>query len=317
MAKLLSTRQVAQYLGINEKMVYTLISEKGLPASKATGKWLFPQHLVDQWIEAHTLNLSAAAGPAPCAEGLLIIAGSNDVLLEHTAGLFNRTYTDNLAVSGNVGSLGGIRSLKLDLCHIASSHLLQEDGEDYNFGILEKHMSPAPAVVNFCRRLQGLIIAAGNPQGINSTKDLGRQGVRVVNRRLETGTRQLFDLELKNAGIKSADIEGYETEVQGHMDAGLAVLAGKADAAPAIQPVAEKLGLDFIPWRWERYDLLIRKERFFIEPVQRFLGLLHDESFRELARGFKGYDVSISGKMIFRNSNEARQSEFPYKENEK
>ncbi|MCF8095410.1 MAG: helix-turn-helix transcriptional regulator [Desulfobacteraceae bacterium] len=304
MGKLLSTKEVAQYLGINEKMVYTLISEKGLPASKATGKWLFPQHLVDQWIEAHTVNLSAATGPMPSAEGLLIMAGSNDPLLEQTIGLFNNAYTNNLAVFGNLGSLGGIRSLKQDLCHIATSHLLQENGEEYNFGIIEEQMSPAPVVVNFCCRHQGLILAPGNPHGIRTTADLGRPGIRVINRRLGTGTRQLFDLELKDAGIKGAALEGYDHEVQRHMDIGLAVLRGGADAGPGIQPVAELLGLDFLPWRWERYDLLIRKERFFSEPMQRFLGVLHDNSFRELAADYQGYDVSVSGKMIFRNPGE-------------
>ena len=54
MSKLLSTKEVAKYLSVNEKMIYALVSEKGLPASKITGKWLFPQHLVDQWIEANT-----------------------------------------------------------------------------------------------------------------------------------------------------------------------------------------------------------------------------------------------------------------------
>jgi putative molybdopterin biosynthesis protein len=39
---------VAKLLNINEKMVYTLIHEKGLPATKITGKWLFPRHLVEQ-----------------------------------------------------------------------------------------------------------------------------------------------------------------------------------------------------------------------------------------------------------------------------
>ncbi|MGD9184636.1 MAG: helix-turn-helix domain-containing protein, partial [Desulfobacterales bacterium] len=39
---LLSTKEVAQLLDVNEKMVYTLVSEKGLPATKVTGKWLFP-----------------------------------------------------------------------------------------------------------------------------------------------------------------------------------------------------------------------------------------------------------------------------------
>ena len=37
MKKFLSTKEVAQFLGVNEKMVYTLVSEKGLPATKVTG----------------------------------------------------------------------------------------------------------------------------------------------------------------------------------------------------------------------------------------------------------------------------------------
>ena len=60
--KLLSTKEVAKFLGINEKMVYSLVSEKGLPATKVTGKWLFPQHLVEQWIEARTINYPESKG---------------------------------------------------------------------------------------------------------------------------------------------------------------------------------------------------------------------------------------------------------------
>ncbi|MEE4113814.1 MAG: helix-turn-helix domain-containing protein, partial [Desulfobacteraceae bacterium] len=56
MTQMLSTKEVAKFLGINEKMVYTLISEKGLPASKVTGKWIFPRHLVEQWVESSTVN---------------------------------------------------------------------------------------------------------------------------------------------------------------------------------------------------------------------------------------------------------------------
>ncbi len=44
----LSTKDVAQFLDVNEKMMYTLVSEKGLPATKVTRKWLFRHHLVEQ-----------------------------------------------------------------------------------------------------------------------------------------------------------------------------------------------------------------------------------------------------------------------------
>jgi molybdate-binding protein len=59
------------------------------------------------------------------------------------------------------------------------------------------------------------------------------------------------------------------------------------------------LGLDFLPIRWERYDLLIRKEKFFEKGVQLFLGLLHDRAFVERARRLEGYDIRFSGKMVF------------------
>jgi putative molybdopterin biosynthesis protein len=299
MTKLLSTKEVSRYLGVNEKMVYTLVAEKGLPASKVTGKWLFPQHLVDQWIEANTQNLPASGRADITAEGLLVIAGSNDPLLEQTITLFNATYPENLAVFGNLGSMGGIRALKQGLCQVATSHLLQKEGDEYNFEFIGNGFVPPPVVVNFCRRLQGLILAKGNPKKIMATQDLARPGLRIVNRKLGTGTRLLFDRELKAAGIDGNRIQGYDREVSRHMEVGLAVLSGEADAAPGIQPVAALLGLDFIPWRWERYDLLILKDRFFEPAVQQFLGMLHEKQFEKMARHWEGYDLSPSGRMIF------------------
>jgi putative molybdopterin biosynthesis protein len=299
MNTLLSTKEVARYLGVNEKMVYSLVSEKGLPASKVTGKWIFPQHLVDQWIEANTRNIPAPIPAEGVVEGLLIIAGSNDPLLEQTINLYNGLYADRLAVFGNLGSMGGIRALRQGLCQVATSHLLQTDGEEYNFGFIDQGFIPPPVAMNFCRRHQGLIVAKGNPNKIFQTRDLGRTGLRVINRKLGTGTRLLFDRELKTAGIDGNRLAGYDCEAVRHMDVGLAVLSGKADAGPGIQPVAEQLDLDFIPWRWERYDLLILKDRFFEPAVQQFLGLLHEKRFQDLAAEYAGYDLSASGKMIF------------------
>jgi putative molybdopterin biosynthesis protein len=299
MKNLLSTKEVSRYIGVNEKMVYTLVAEKGLPASKVTGKWLFPQHLVDQWIEANTQNLPTAGRLDAGAEGLLVIAGSNDPLLEQTISLFNATYSECLAVFGNLGSMGGIRALKQGLCQMATSHLLQKEGDEYNFEFIDQGFVPPPVVVNFCRRLQGLILTKGNPKKIMATQDLGQPGMRVVNRKLGTGTRLLFDRELKAVGIDGNRLQGYNQEVSRHMDVGLAVLAGEADAGPGIQPVATQLGLDFIPWRWERYDLLILKDRFFDPSVQQFLGMLHEKHFQNLARQWDGYDLAPSGRMIF------------------
>ncbi len=300
MANLMSTKEVSQFLNVNEKMVYTLVSEKGLPATKITGKWLFPQHLVEQWVEANTINFPKRdVDVAPC-KGLLVVAGSNDLLLDRAITLFNTMTTEHLAVFGNLGSMGGLRALRRGLCHLAASHLLQEDEREYNFAYASEELGNLPAVVNFCRREQGIIVRRGNPKKISGIGDFGKPGLRIVNRPLGTGTRLLLDRELSKAGIKGEKIEGYHREVQRHLDVGLEVLAGRADAGPGIRPVAALLNLGFLPLRWERFDLMASKECFFEEGVQRFLGLLHEPKFhRMIENGLEGYDLSMSGKMVF------------------
>ena len=293
-----NTREVAQFLDINEKMVYALISEKGLPATKGTGKWLFPRHLVEQWLENKTINYPKAPHPLPPYHGLLIISGSNDILLDKTISLFNRLYPEDVAVFGNLGSHGGIRALRRSLCHIASSHLLQEN-EQYNFGVAKEELGQLPAVVNFCKREQGLLLPRGNPKEIQGVADLGAQGIKIVNRPLGTGTRLLLDAELNKAGIKGENIEGYYREFHRHLDVGLEVLSGRADVGPGIKTVAGLLGLDFVTLRWESFDFLISRDRFFEPGIQLFMGLLHEPRFRELAQDLEGYDLSLCGKMVF------------------
>ncbi|MBN1849225.1 MAG: helix-turn-helix transcriptional regulator [Deltaproteobacteria bacterium] len=296
---LLNTHEVAELLDINEKVVYSLINERGLPATKVTGKWLFPRHLVEQWLENTTINYPKATHPLPPYHGLLIISGSNDILLDRTLSFFNTHHPDHMAVFGNTGSMGGIKALRSNLCHMAASHLLQEDEKEYNFGYIAEELTQMPAVVNFCKREQGIIIAKGNPKGITGIADLSTPGVTIVNRPLGTGTRLLLDNEFKKAGIIGDQIQGYQNELSRHLDVGLEVLAGRADAAPGIRVVAGLLGLDFIPLRWERFDLIILKDRFFEQGIQLFLGLLHSPGFRDLAKDMAGYDLTHAGEMVF------------------
>ncbi|GBC59466.1 DNA-binding protein [Desulfonema ishimotonii] len=299
MKELLSTKEVAKFLDINEKMVYSLISEKGLPATKITGKWLFPRHLVEQWIEAHTINYPEPSTHLPPYHGLLIITGSNDPLLDRAVSLFNSRFPDHVAVFGNLGSMGGLRALRQNLCHMASSHLLQDNEEEYNFDFATEALDRTPAIINFCRREQGFLVRKGNPKKITAIEDFAQPGLCMVNRPLGTGTRLLFDRELAKAGIRGEKIEGYAVEISRHLDVGLEILAGRADIAPGIRPIASLLDLDFIPLRWERYDLLVTRERFFDQGVQLLIGMLHEKQFRAIAGEMEGYDVSLSGKMVF------------------
>ncbi len=304
MSKLLTTREVASFLNVNDKMVYTLVAEKGLPATKVTGKWLFPKHLVEQWVENNTTNFPNHQQQSSLGEGVVILAGSNDMLLDQVISLFNTSFSGVLATMANVGSMGGIHALRQGLCHVAASHLLQPDESDYNFQFAGEELQGMPVIVNFCQRNQGILFRKDNPFSIHSIRDFGRDGFRMVNRPLGTGTRLLIDNELKKAGIAAEKIAGYYHEVGRHLDVGLEILAGRADAGPGIEAVAGVLDLGFLPLRWERFDFLIPRHLFFEKNIQQFLGLLNSDQFREIGTSFVGYKIDYSGRMLFEATDE-------------
>ena len=297
--KFLTTKEVAKLLHVNDKMVYSLVNDKGLPATKITGKWLFPKRLVEEWLETNILNYRGSGFNCSTDDGVLLLAGSDDPLFQKTLSLFHSKNTSPLAFFANLGSMGGLKSLRRGLCHIGVCHLLQDDHNEYNFGFADQELDKTPVFVNFSRREQGLIIQKGNPKGIGSLADLARNDIHIVNRPLGTGTRLLLDYEISKSSISSDQIAGYGNEVSRHLDAALEVFSGRADAAPAIRAVAGLVGLDFLPLRWERFDLLISRDRFFEKGIQKFISLLHEEAFKTLTDSFEGYDVSLCGKMLF------------------
>jgi excisionase family DNA binding protein len=298
MEKLLSTKEVAEFLGVNEKMVYTLISGQGLPATKITGKWLFPRNLVEQWVESKTINYPRQPESVATIPQLLLLAGSDDILLDRVLSLFRRKSPGYVALFGNLGSLGGLRALRQGLCHIATSHLEQEHDENTQSPFVADLLEKLPAAVNFCRREQGLLVARGNPCGIANVADIGGKDLTIANRHFEASTRLLLDRELDKVGIDSGKVKGYHREFQSHLEVGLEILAGRADTGLGIRAAATLLGLDFVPLRWERFDLLIPEDGFFAKSVQLFLELLDCGEFRTLARDLSGYDLDLCGKII-------------------
>ncbi|MBI5556432.1 MAG: helix-turn-helix transcriptional regulator [Deltaproteobacteria bacterium] len=298
-ATFLTTKEVADLLSINEKMVYSLVSDKGLPATKITGKWLFPRRLVEEWLDSHILNYKKSEIGLSSDSGILLIAGSDDPLFQRTLSLFHANHKDIVPFFANLGSMGGLNSLRRGICHIGVCHLLQNEKNEYNFTFADQEFDRSPVFINFSQREQGFLVQKGNPKGIRSVSDFARHDVRIVNRPLGTGTRLLLDYEISGSEISIADIAGYHNEVPRHLDAGLEVLAGRADAAPAIRAVAGLLDLDFISLRWERFDLLISQERFFERGIQSFLSFLHEEEFKNLAQTFVGYDLSLCGQMLY------------------
>jgi excisionase family DNA binding protein len=54
----LTTKEVAQYLRVNQYTVYRLVSQKKLPAYKVGSQWRFKKSVLDHWLSTQ-LNTSA------------------------------------------------------------------------------------------------------------------------------------------------------------------------------------------------------------------------------------------------------------------
>jgi molybdate-binding protein len=110
------------------------------------------------------------------------------------------------------------------------------------------------------KRVQGLLVAKGNPLNIISAKDLVKPKIRFINRQKGSGTRLLLDTILAKDGIDAVRIKGYENEEFTHSAIATAILAKKADVGMGVKSVALENGLDFIQLKDEIFFLAMSEE---------------------------------------------------------
>lgn len=110
------------------------------------------------------------------------------------------------------------------------------------------------------KRVQGLMVAKGNPHSITSTKDLLRPKIRFINRQKGSGTRLLLDTLLIKEGMDPRAIKGYENEEFTHSAIAMSILAKKADVGMGVKSVAIENGLDFIQLKDEIFFLAMGEE---------------------------------------------------------
>src|SRR5215475_11858305 len=104
MPDLMNTREVAHYLGINEKKVYFLAKNGKIPCTRVTGKWTFPKKLIDQWIEESASGALQRKSKTE-AQSFLLAAGSDDPSLGILRDLFEQKNTAAFFM-GTLGSSG-------------------------------------------------------------------------------------------------------------------------------------------------------------------------------------------------------------------
>jgi len=288
---MMDTREVAAYLRLKQRRIYDLVRANALPHIRATGKLLFPRAQVDAWLAAKSNAPSGrvASGAPP------IVAGSHDPLLEWAA----RESRCGLALLA-CGSSAGLERFVDGNALLAAMHWLDRATGEYNVPLVRQRLPEADVVViEWARRTQGLVLAAGNPMRIRKLADLVARKARIIARQPEAGSHRLFGHLLERAGIPHGKLRWLARPALAETDLAAAIHDGKADAGIAIEAAAHAHGLDFIPLAAERLDLVMRRRDYFEVPVQALLAFARSPEMHEHAIELRGYDLAATGRVVF------------------
>ena len=233
----------------------------------------------------------------------IVVSGSHDLSLEMLADWLHAEHPALALATAHVGSIDGLLALQRGEAHLAGAHLLDADTGEFNVGHVRRLLTPQGVhvvLLGFVRRVQGLIVARGNPKGIHHLADLLRGDVTFVNRQPGSGTRVLLDYHLRRLGLPSAAIRGYGERAATHMAVASAVAQGRADCGLGIQAAAAAVGLDFAPLFDERYDLVIPVEHYGSPLLDPLVTALRrpDHAFARRVAALGGYDTRDMGRVL-------------------
>lgn len=251
------------------------------------------------WIYHGLILPEAIQAKEAASIGQIVALGSHDLALEMLAEQMKEDPTGPDLHVLPVGSLDGLISLRHGLGHLAGTHLWDAEDREYNLPFVKRIFPDrAMRVIAFVERSQGLLLPPGNPLQVKGVEDLGKPGVRLVNRNLGSGTALWLDQALCNAGLEPKAVQGYDERVETHSELAKTIAQGRANAGVGLQVVAAPFGLDFIPLFRERYDLVMPLS-LAESPMGRYLlDQLKRQEFRREVRQLDGYFPERMGEIL-------------------
>jgi molybdate transport repressor ModE-like protein len=197
------------------------------------------------------------------------------------------------------GSAEALASLRRGTCDFAGFHITDGPlGLKAANRYAEMLGSDVHRLVSIAARVQGLIVAPGNPHRIHSVKDLANPAVRFINRQRDSGTRILLDELLVAAHIDAPRIRGYENEEHTHAAVAAYVAGGMADAGLGIEAAALQFQLGFVPLATERYFLAAHKDKLNTAEAKYLIGLLRGDAFHDAVIEVHGDRSHHTGQVV-------------------
>lgn len=239
--------------------------------------------------EARMASHIAQAPATPVASTGVVLHASHDLALAQMRAVFARATGIGLELQFH-GSLDCLAALRRKQCDLAGFHLPAIPGTRTLAAQFLPYLSlKGWQAAHLLDRTQGLMVRAGNPKQLQRLADLGKSGVRFVNRQPGSGTRLCLDFLLSQQGVSPADIHGYTHEEFTHAAVAATVASGMADVAFGIEAAAREHALDFVPVVNEHYYLAARPASLQRPGVRALLSHLDSRAFRRLVNSLAGY----------------------------
>ena len=291
--RFMTAKQVAAYLQVNEKKVYGLVQEGKIPATKLTGKWLFPRDLVDQWL------LESSHG------GLLtdriVIAGSDDPLLfraisQVATSLQSQALVSYTATGSQLG-LAMLASRRADACAIHWGPAA-ESYQRHPALLRQFAQSGEWALVRLYRREQGLLVSPDMWAAPMVVEDFFTPQVRWVERQEGAGSQRFLQELIARHDLDPAN-RRITARASTEREAASLIAMGQAEVAPGVRAAATEFGLEFLPIGWEAFDFALHRGIFFRSLFQHLLEYFRGSDCRQQARMLGGYDLAELGKLVW------------------
>lgn len=198
------------------------------------------------------------------------------------------------------GSMDSLVSMYMGNSDIVSTHLFDGETGEYNLPYVSKLMvSHSFTLMNLASRRAGLYVQRGNPKRITDWKQLGQNGIRIVNRERGAGARVLLDEQLRLHNIRPSSLRGYTHEETSHIAVAARIAAGDADVGIGSEKAAALVGVEFVPLTLERYDLVVLNKPENAEWIALLKRILQSAEFKNELKAIGGYDLSRTGEILY------------------
>ncbi|MDH5354884.1 MAG: helix-turn-helix transcriptional regulator [Gammaproteobacteria bacterium] len=289
----MNVKQVSGYLHLNEKKIYDMVNRGIIPATKITGKWMFPKELIDKWMLDSTHN--------GLLRDRLIIAGTDDPLLYRIINDFSESLGNKAVITyANTSTRAGLDLLnanRVDACCIhwgpakesVTRHpsLLQQYSASHNW-----------ILIRAFQREQGLIFDAKEQKPSLDIGDVFDHKFSWDIHRMGSGSQRFLLEILSKHGL---NIDSLNVKSQSHSDreAAAAVNLKQCDIAPGSRATANEFGLDFLSLGWEHFDFAIPREIWFRHLFYNLIEKIGSDEGHQIANELGGYRIEQCGKLLW------------------